>query len=216
MAIQETESRWEPVRQMMENAKPVTLGPVHTQQVRQNPQQLLYTTSYYKFAAKIIGQNKSVLDLVCNEGLGTWILAKECSTAKGIDPNQELIDVATKNWPEPNISFSCNDALEKTEHPFGAVVNFDTLHHIQPSDTENYIKEITSQLTPYGIAIIGVPNNNPEENSNDVSFFNHESLKSEMLKSFTQVLLFSANDEIVQPGQMKNCQYLIAVGIKKK
>src|SRR5581483_7890951 len=51
----------------------VTLGPYFTFQLRHTPRHILYTLSYHKFAAKMIGKDKTILDIGCSEGLGTAI-----------------------------------------------------------------------------------------------------------------------------------------------
>ncbi len=54
-ATEET-SRWEPVKDLMAGAAPVTLGPMHAYHMARTPRRVLYTLSYYKFAAKMIGR----------------------------------------------------------------------------------------------------------------------------------------------------------------
>ena len=62
------------------------------------PRRALYSLAYYKFAAKLIGSGKRVLDVGCGEGLGTWLLAVECGSARGVDIDEHAIAVAQANW----------------------------------------------------------------------------------------------------------------------
>lgn len=222
MNIEETESRWEPVRQMMENAKPVTLGSMHSYQMRNTPGRILYTSSYYKFASKMIGQKKTVLDIGCGEGLGTWLIAKECGSAHGLDFDQDLIQTAKENWTEDFISFDCQDFHNIKDKTFDAAINFDVIEHIQPQNAKSFIQGMANCLTPYGIAIVGTPNITTQKyaskvtNAGHINLYDHDRLKQEMQEVFTQVIMFGANDEVVHTGFPPMCQYLIAVGIRKK
>ncbi|MEX2214896.1 MAG: class I SAM-dependent methyltransferase, partial [Phycisphaeraceae bacterium] len=49
-------SRWEPVKDLMAGARPVALGSMHAYHMAATPRRLLYSLSYYKFAAKMIGR----------------------------------------------------------------------------------------------------------------------------------------------------------------
>ena len=90
-------SVWQPVKDFMGNMS-VLIGSHHTYHFMRSPRKILHMMSYYKFAAKMIGQKKNVLDVGCGEGLGTWLLAKECGKVKGVDLDKEAIDVAKTNW----------------------------------------------------------------------------------------------------------------------
>ena len=58
MTNTEETSRWEPVKDLMAGAAPVTLGPMHAYHMARTPRRVLYTLSYYKFAAKMIGKGR--------------------------------------------------------------------------------------------------------------------------------------------------------------
>ncbi len=222
MSLEECDSKWEPVRLMMEHAKPVSLGSLHTYQMRHTPRRVLYTMSYYKFACKLIGRDKSVLDVGCGEGLGTWMLAKECGGSHGIDFDEDLIATARGNWDGPNIAFGCDDFLDFSSGSFDGVVNFDVIEHIEGCHAGRFFRGMADCLGPYGIGVVGTPNLTAAKyasevtNAGHINLYDAERLRSEMLEVFTQVLLFGANDEVVHTGFLPMCQYLIAVGIRKK
>ncbi len=71
----------------------ITLGPYFTHQLLYNPRHILFTFSRYKFAAHLLGETKKqrVLELGCNEGLGTLLLAQAAKEVVGIDFDKRAI-----------------------------------------------------------------------------------------------------------------------------
>lgn len=119
-------SRWEPVKELM-TTKTIELSVYDTRNLAQ--------LNSYKAASKLIGKNKRVLDIGCGSGLGTWILAKECGYAVGIEDN---ITACQKNWVGDNIHFQ----KEPSDDMFDAIINF----HYRDFDLAN--------LNQYGLLIV--------------------------------------------------------------
>jgi len=220
--MQETKSKWNPVVDLMKGKKEIELGQYASYWFHKTPRRMLHSLSYYKFAAKLIGGGKKVLDIGCNEGIGTYVLAKECGYAKGIDFDEEALEIANKNFPESNISFEVKDALNQRENvQYDAVVNFDVIEHIYPENVPSFFASIKDALTDTGMAVIGTPSKISQEFASDVSKKGHVNIYSpnrliaEMKSHFEFVFLFSANDELVHTGFHELAHYLIAVGTKK-
>lgn len=93
-------SKWDCVYQKIEEHPPLTLQP------QTSYKDLMQLLSYYKFAAKMVGSGKRVLDLGCKEGLGSWLLAKECGYCLGIDEYNH-IERAKRNFQSEQIDFAC-------------------------------------------------------------------------------------------------------------
>jgi 2-polyprenyl-3-methyl-5-hydroxy-6-metoxy-1,4-benzoquinol methylase len=223
MTTPDETSRWEPVKDLMAGAAPVSFGPMHTYQWRHSPRRLLFTTSYYKFAAKMIGgPSKRVLDIGCGEGLGTWLLAKECGYARGVDFDEDSINTAKANWADDSIDFFCGDVLKQPAKDYDAVVNFDVIEHIMPEHADAFVQGMVDNLGPYGIGIIGTPNITTRQyasavtNAGHVNMYDGERLKETMGRFFTQVFMFGANDEVVHTGFLPMCHYLIAMGVRPR
>lgn len=226
----EKDSRWQPVIDMMAGAKPVELGAMHSYHARKTPRRLLYTTSYYKFAAKLIAANTPkparVLDVGCGEGIGTYLVAKECGFARGVDFDADLIATADKNWVqndnEPVCEFAAKDFLEEPQADFDAVINFDVIEHIQPDNAERFIAGMAANLRDHGLAIVGTPNVTSAQyasavtNAGHVNLYDGNRLHDEMSAHFSRVFMFGANDELVHTGYFPMCHYLIAVGVMPK
>ena len=218
--MNDSRSKWDPVVELMKGAEPVSFGAMHSYHCRHSPRRILYTLSYYKFAAKLIGSKARVLDIGCGEGLGTWMLAKECGFAHGMDLDPDLIETAKTNWCDDSIEFSCANFLEPLRHKYQAVVNFDVIEHIRPDHAVAFIDGMADSLSEHGIAIVGTPNETTRKYASEVTNIGHvnmytsERLEAEMKERFTQVFMFGANDEVVHTGFPAMCHYLLAVGVR--
>jgi 2-polyprenyl-3-methyl-5-hydroxy-6-metoxy-1,4-benzoquinol methylase len=202
--------------------EPITLGSHVSYWMRHSPRRLLYSQSYYKFAGKLIGPGRSVLDLGCGEGLGTWVLAKECGRAQGVDFDAEAIAAAKTNWQSDAIQFSCEDFFEARLGRFDAIVALDVIEHIPAEQSEGWIRMIQEHLTEYGIAILGTPNITAQQYASEVARAGHvnlysgDRLRDQLKRHFHQVFLFGANDEVVHTGYLPMAHYLIAVCCRKR
>lgn len=221
--MEKEKSRWNPVIELMEGVAPVNLGKYGSYWFHKTPRRMLHSLSYYKFASKLIGKEKRVLDIGCNEGLGTYVLSKECGYAKGIDFDEKAIQAARQNFQEPNIRFSFQDILiDSIDDDYDAIVNFDLIEHIYPDNIERFFRAQKSRLTKEGMVIIGTPSEISQKYASNISKKGHvniyspQKLKQQMEKHFTFVFLFSANDELVHTGFVDLAHYLIAIGTKKK
>lgn len=219
----ETKSNWECVSRLIKDQKPIELGRYASYWFYRTPRRMLHCLSYYKFAAKLIGKNKRVLDVGCNEGLGTYVMAKECGFAHGVDFDAEAIQVAKSNFQENNLTFSQDDFLNSPSNPnWDAVISFDVIEHIYPENVPQFWAGIASNLKPEGLVVIGTPSLISQQFASEISKKGHvnvytgERLEEEMKKYFTHVFMFAAHDEVVHTGYLPLAHYLIAVGCQKK
>jgi len=214
-------SCWEPVKELMSKHE-VLLGRYLSYHFTNTPRRVLYSLSYYKFAAKIIGSNKRVLDIGCGEGLGTWLLKTECGYAKGIDIDQDAIEIARKNWQDPRIAFADSDFLSVKEKQYDAVVAFDVIEHILTKNRPHFFQKIISCLSHDGIAIIGTPNITSHQyaleatKAGHVDMYSGDRLEKEMMQYFSHIFMFGANDEVIHTGFLPMAHYLIVVACRKQ
>jgi 2-polyprenyl-3-methyl-5-hydroxy-6-metoxy-1,4-benzoquinol methylase len=219
----EEKSNWECVSELIKGEPPIQLGKYASYWFYKTPRRMLHSMSYYKFAAKMIGSNKYVLDVGCNEGLGTYLLAKECGFAKGMDFDEEAISTAKGNFTAKNVEFEVGDFLKSPRLGiWDAVTTFDTIEHIYPEHVAAFWRGLTDSLNTEGVAVVGTPSLISQQFASEVSKKGHvnvytgERLEEEMRAHFHHVFMFAAHDEIVHTGYMPLAHYLIAVGCKKK
>ncbi|MBI5346631.1 MAG: class I SAM-dependent methyltransferase [Chlamydiae bacterium] len=222
--MKKPDSMWDNVASFMQGEKKIVLGKYASYWQIKSPRRMLHHLAYYKFAAKMIGKNKKVLDVGCNEGLGTWLIAKECGFAKGIDFDEDAIKTAKSNFSGDIIDFEANDFLQNTSsnEEWDAIISFDVIEHIYPENSHKFLNLITQNLKPQGLVIIGTPSLISQNFASDISKAGHvnvyspQRLEDEMRNFFNFVFMFAANDEIVHSGFLQLAHYLIAMGCKKK
>lgn len=194
--MQETKSNWAIVADLMKSEPPVHLGSQTSDCFHHNPRHLLHSQTYYKFAAKMIGKSKRVIDVGCSEGLGTYVLGKECGYAKGIDSDAMAIRSAKSNFSSDSIQFE-ERKLPSGAETYDAAISFS-------KDSLFLLKPLTDCIAAEGLVIVGTQSSAPD------------SLEEQMRKYFQFVFIFAANGEIVRTGCLSLANYLIAIGSKKK
>lgn len=221
-AVSEEEQKWTTFKQQLGNNS-VTLGPYFAFQLRHTPRHILFSLSYHKFAAKMIGKNKRVLDIGCSEGLGTVLLGEFASRVLGIDIDKPAIEEAKKTFSSPKFEFRLADMLTMdTAEIFDAAVSFDVIEHIYPDNAKLFIDRIAASLTRQGIAIIGTPNKTSEQfatertKSGHVNVYTADRLEAELLERFENVFMFSVHDEVIHTGFSPMAHYLLALAVGVK
>jgi 2-polyprenyl-3-methyl-5-hydroxy-6-metoxy-1,4-benzoquinol methylase len=195
----------------------ITLGSYFTFIIRNSPRRLLHLLSYYKFAAKMIGPGRRVVDIGCSEGLGTVLLAENASDCVGVDLDAEAIAVANASVATANLRFVCADVLGGGLGRFGAAVSLDVIEHIFADNEDPFVAGVARALDDDGIFIIGTPNvaaetyASPQSRRGHVNMFDAVRLRDLGLRHFHNVFSFSANDEIVHTGFSPMAHYLLAL-----
>ena len=213
------DKEWTKVKEYI-GSETITLGPYFTYNLLHSPRHLLFMLSRYKFAAKMIGSLRCILELGCSEGIGTLLLAENSNLVLGVDSDKDAIDWATYNLTQKNVKFKQDNFLGKNYGRFDAVVALDTIEYIK--DESEFLDTVTGNLTGDGVCIIGTPNAEADKYASEVSKIGHvnmfiaEKLKLVMEFHFKTVLIFSMNDEVVHTGFSPMAHYLIALGCEKK
>lgn len=211
---------WREVAEGMEYHQ-ITLGWRLSYRFQHAPRGALFALSRYKFAAKMIGRQKRVLDIRCGEGLGTWLLAVECGFARGLDSDESAILVAQANWSDPRVEFLRRDFLEHQPEPWDAVVGFSALEHLPPASRDRFLRHLSAHVAHDGVAVIGAPHATPRGSSSGISGAGYvdvcpaETLEAEMRRYFAHVFIFGINGEVVRTGLLPAADYLVALACQK-
>jgi len=91
-------------------------------------------------------KNKSVLDLGCGSGYGSYYLSHFADSVVGIDRSTEVIEWANHHFKRPNLKFGVGDALEMpfSHGSFDVVVCIELIEHLPSHDQETLLKQIAS------------------------------------------------------------------------
>lgn len=222
MSAESKQDRWLDVKDRMGERR-LEFGRQLTDWYYHQPNRLLDSMAYYKFASKLFGPGKRVLDLGCGEGLGTWLLAVENGSALGVDPDEEAIACAARNYGhDARIQFRCEDFPRTPPQPFDGIVCFDVIERLVRDKVPAFWGRLTDNLTHDGILVVGTPNiaanphASPAQQAVRTNLYSSERLETEMSRSFHHVFLFAGNDELVHTGFLAMAPYLLAVGCRKR
>lgn len=211
--------KWEEAKSLIGETT-FTLGPYTTYQLLNTPRRLLFALSRYKFCAKIIGAGQDILEIGCNEGLSTYILAEQARFYYGIDIDEKAINWAQSSISHPGWKFAVHDIMHNaTDWRYTAAVSMDVIEHIYPENSDRFISNIAASLTKAGMCIIGTPNiehdkyASPMSKIGHVNLYSHDRLKQQMSQYFERVMMFSSNDEVVHTGFEPTANYILGVGI---
>lgn len=214
--------KWEEAKSLVGD-QTFTLGPYTTYQLLNTPRRLLFALSRYKFCAKIIGSGKDILEVGCNEGLSTYILAENARYYYGIDIDEKAISWAQSTINRDGWKFAVHDILERTtDWAYSCCVSMDVIEHIYPSNAGKFLENIAKSLTPDGMCIIGTPNiehdkhASPMSRAGHVNLYSSERLQEELSKYYHRTMMFYSNDEVIHTGFAPTANYLLGVGICPK
>jgi SAM-dependent methyltransferase len=98
-----------------------------------------------KFILDNLDERSSVLDLGCNLGDISFIIAEKARKVVGVDFNEKAIEIAKKRYQRQNLEFHCGEALEflkrSSEH-FDVLILSHILEHLDnPQDFLNKFKD---------------------------------------------------------------------------
>ena len=201
-----------------------TLGLMTNQGWDDDPKRLAFTLARYKFVAKMLSGRKHVLEVGCADAFATRIVRQEVKQLTAVDFDPVFVEDVNKRM-RPNWRFDCfvHDMLEKpVSGIFDGIYALDVLEHIEPRDEENFLRNFTASLAPHGAAIIGMPSLESQIYASEISKAGHVNcktmpdLRKTMEKYFSNVFMFSMNDEVVHTGYHRMAHYLLALCTDKR
>lgn len=206
----------------------VTLGPHSSFQWNHSRRHLLFAAARYKFAMKMIGNlyepnEKTILDLGCSDGFGTYYVSEFARSVVGVDFDEEAIEYAKGYYGFDNregggnISYKLENFLNKKYGEFDGIVSFDVLEHIYPENEDSYMETVLMNLKDTGTFVVGTPSLETQQYSKEnvtgahVNVYKGEDFYKMLKRYFHNVYLFTQNDEIIHTGHLRMANYLIAV-----
>lgn len=111
----------------------------------------------YQFATAFTS-GKTVLDIACGSGYGSYILANEggAKYVDGVDLDAEAIRYGNHRYPHHNIQRFAADAVNfETDKKYDVIVSFETIEHVP--DYRGLLNNFRHLLTSEGILLISTP-----------------------------------------------------------
>ncbi len=190
-----------------------------------DPKLLGNTISKYKFAGKMLENKAKVLEVGCMEGFGSIVLEKFVKSLYAIDfYKPHLKEIECSNY-KSQVTFGSADFLDRNilfGGNFNGIVSFDVLEHIDPNQENYFFESMLINLHKAGICIVGMPSVESQIYAQKANKRAHINCKSGVdfrqlcEKFFSNVFLFSMNDEVVHTGFSKMAHYLICICVNPK
>ena len=105
----------------------ITLGSHTSFQLNKSPRRLLFGMARYKFAQKMIGVGKDILELGCSDGFYTYVLAEKAKYVLGVDFDEEALGHSGIEQIRDNIYLRFDNFLGKKYGKYDAVVAFEVI-----------------------------------------------------------------------------------------
>lgn len=193
---------------------------------RHDPRHLGFLLARYKFAAKMLAGKKRVLEIGCGDGAGLPVILQTVKSVHGVDFEPLVLDdlrARAKREGLKSCSFAVHDLLKgPVPGQFDAAYSLDVIEHIPPKQESKFMTNICRSLTKDAVLIMGTPNITASAYASKASQEGHinlksaDTLKATLSKFFTNVFVFSMNDEVVHTGYSPMAHYLIVMGVGKK
>ncbi len=111
----------------------------------------------YDFAKRYV-EGKSVLEVCCGEGYGSFHLASSAGSLLAADIDRKTVATAAKKYSRPNLTFKAFDACDMPldSGQYDIVVGLQAIEHIENVDI--FLEEIRRVLKPDGFFVFSTPN----------------------------------------------------------
>jgi 2-polyprenyl-3-methyl-5-hydroxy-6-metoxy-1,4-benzoquinol methylase len=206
----------------LERLGPVELGPTASHTWRSDPRRLAFLLARYKFVSKMFAGRRSAVEFGCGDGFGMRVVLQTVGHVHGIDFDQFFIDWARRHAAHErlNCTFERMDITrESSGRTFDCAYSLDVIEHIEPQREDAFMDCIAASLCNGGACIVGTPNitagpyASPWSAEGHINLKSAETLRSTMERVFSQVFLFSMNDEVVHTGFAPMAHYLFCLGV---
>ncbi len=198
------------------------MGVMINQVWQDDPKRVVFVLARYKFVAKMLAGKDNVLEIGCADAFGSRVVAKEVKNLVVSDFDPVFVDTVQNNGREPwEKNARVHDIVASaTEEKFDAAYCLDVFEHIEPKYESAVLENLSQSVVDRGAVIIGIPSlesqtyASPQSKIGHVNCKSGNEFKSLLEKHFSQVFLFSMNDEVVHTGFYPMAHYLFALCVK--
>ena len=213
------EPQYERCLEISEQHGRTQLGVMSNQVWHDDPRRLAFVLARYKFVSKMLSGMQRVLEIGCADAFATRIVLQEVGSVTAVDFDPVFIsDVKARMDPRWPIDCRVHDMLAgPVTGPFDAAYAIDVFEHIPPEHERTFLGNVVDSLTPEGVLLIGIPSLQSQAYASEGSRAGHVNckdapgLRAIMAEFFTNVFVFSMNDEVVHTGFYPMAHYLFAL-----
>jgi hypothetical protein len=143
-------------------------------------------------------------------------------TATDFDP---LFVADVQARMDPKWAFACtvHDMLSGPfPGGFDAAYALDVIEHIAPADEAAFLRNIAQSLSHEGAVILGCPSlesqayASPQSKAGHVNCKDGPGMRALLGRHFSNVFVFSMNDEVVHTGYFPMAHYILGLGCGRK
>lgn len=203
----------------------ITLGAYTTHALLSDPKRFGFMMARHKFVGKMLAGFERVLEIGCQEGFTSLVVAQHVKNLVSVDFVEEHIAEA-KKYVLPfveNVEFRGADILDGPITPtFTGAFSLDVFEHIDPAQAHVYMRNVAASLVEDGVFVLGVPSLESQQYASPPSRAGHINCMSgadlhETCKTyFRNVFMFGMNDEVLHTGFLPMCHYLLALCVGPK
>lgn len=197
----------------------ITLPPNISEILCRDPRLIGFVAARHKFVAKIFG-GLDILEIGCQEGFGTMFVAPYVNSITCVDFYPPFVDGFQKYMSSylPNCKVQQGDITKEFfDGPYDGAFALDVLEHIEANEEHHFWVNISKSITPKGTVIVGMPSLESQVYASEASKLGHVNCKTgDELKKlasdfFSNVIMFSMNDEMLHNGYFPMSHYIFAV-----
>ena len=196
-----------------------TLGLMTNQCWHDDPRRLPFVLARYKFVAKMLEGRRRVAEVGCADAFGTRIVAQAVGRVTAYDFDPIFVEDARRHrsasWP---FDVHVHDIVKAPlPQNFDGVYCLDVLEHIPRRREQAFVAHLRRSLRPSGALIVGTPSLESQAYASPLSRAGHVNCKTGpalaglLRRHFTNVFLFSMNDEVVHTGFAPMAHYRLAI-----
>ncbi|MGE5479650.1 MAG: class I SAM-dependent methyltransferase [Chloroflexota bacterium] len=211
------------IKELYDKVPPITLTPEYASWITNDLNRFLIRLARYKFVAKQLHKNDSVLEIGSGSGMGSIFLSQYCKSVKGVELKDYEVDEARSLNRRNNVEFELINFFDLPEREkYDAIVNLDVIEHLNLADGEKLVAETAMRLNPTGMLVTGTPSYYSLPHQSEVSRVAHvqcyklDELTALISKYYDRVLTFCMNDEIVHTGSPKMAWYYYVLAFYPK
>lgn len=212
-------------RQINAGDRRITVGPCTTKAFLDDPKRIGFLFSRYKFVSKMIGGAENVLEVGCQEGLATAVVAAVVEKITAVDFYRKYIEACEDHAVKyvDNVEFVGLDIIDgPIKGDFDAAYSIDVLEHIDPEQEDVFMRNISMSMTKHGTFVVGTPSLEGQKytaswnKTGHLNCKNGEDLRAFCGRYYHNVFMFGMNDEVIHTGFMPMSQYLFALCVNPK